>query len=252
MIYFKGSNGDLRKFPLDSNNTTIKSYSTYLHINKGETDKKKSNMFHVCSKFFTVLFLELLCFLLGYLFKEENLQNFVPKFNKDHLRVLGEKESEDVDKLIHLDEPYKKFEKSFNKHIDLLINHTSTSWEDMCYFRNVRISSYGKMWEKEKFEHWVNKTYKNATDFYGKISEEYKIFKKSHPTDKELSTFFKKKKKELYKFEGKEHERFLEYMQICIEEWIHIERTHNPKTFSSCSLFKKKGNYQLLINEQDK
>ncbi|CRG84725.1 Plasmodium exported protein, unknown function [Plasmodium relictum] len=252
MIYFEGLNCDLRKYLLDSNSATIKNDYTNSYIDKGEIAKKKSCMIPINLKLFAVLFLGLLYFLLGCLFKEENLQISVPKFNKDHLRTLVEKESENVNKLVYLDNRYKNFEKKFNKFIVSLIRNILNDWEDMCYNNNIRLSPFGRIWEQEKFEYMFNKILQDTKDIYDKISEEYRIFKKSYHTDKEYSTFFKEKKKDLNKFKEKNLEWISKFSDLCKKEWKYIESSRNFKIRPLRSLFKKKKNYEMLWNKMEK
>ncbi|CRG83983.1 Plasmodium exported protein, unknown function [Plasmodium relictum] len=183
MLYFKRSNGDLRKCLLDFSNITIKSYSTYSHINKGEKYKKKSIMIPVFLKIFTALFLGILCFLLGCLFKEKNLQISAPKFNKDHLRILVEKESWYLNSLEYMNRPPEEFERHLIKFIVSIMKDMLINWEDICFNRNVRLHPLGGTWKREILKHWFDKVHRDIKNICDKISEECEIFNKGYSTD---------------------------------------------------------------------
>ncbi|CRG85693.1 Plasmodium exported protein, unknown function [Plasmodium relictum] len=212
------------KYLRDSNNTTIKNYSTNSCINKRETANKKSRIIPIFLKLFTMLFLGLLCFLLGCLFKEENMKIYVSKFDKDHLRILAEKESEYINKYEYLDKTHENFKEEFKRIITSLVDYILIYWENMCYHNSSRLSLFGRIWEQEKYEYLFNKIIKDIKDISGKFSGEYKIFKKKDHTDKECSAFFKKKKKDLTKFEEKQHRWIIAYSDKCKKEWKYIER----------------------------
>ncbi|CRG84217.1 Plasmodium exported protein, unknown function [Plasmodium relictum] len=242
MIYFIRSNGDLRKYILDSNSIITKSYPTNSYINKGKTAKKKINMIPICLKLFTVLFLGLSCFFLECLFKKENMQISILKFNKDHLRTLAEKESEIINKLEYMNGPYNKFEEDFKKITVSLIRNVLENWEDMCYINNVRLSIYGRKWEQEKFDYLFSEILKDIKDIHRKIFEEYKEYEKSYHTDKEYSTFFKKKKKDLNQFEKMQYKWTNKYEERCRKEWEYLESSRDLEKLrneqKSCNLGK--------------
>ncbi|CRG84192.1 Plasmodium exported protein, unknown function, partial [Plasmodium relictum] len=187
------------------------------------------------------------------LFKEENLQISVSKFNKDHLRVLAEKESKNVNNLVYLDKPFKQFEKHFIELIVSLVKSMHAFWENMCYYNDVRLSQFGRTWEQEKFNYWFDKMHKDTKNICDKISEECRVFKKSYPSDKEYPSFFKKKKKELNEFEKKQIKWFFSYIDVCEKEWSYIKSLrNNPGICPLKCLFKKGKNYEMLKNEQNK
>ncbi|CRG85463.1 Plasmodium exported protein, unknown function [Plasmodium relictum] len=221
------------EYTKDSSSTITNSYPINSHINKGKTDKMNSNTTLIYLKLFTVLFLGFSYFFLERLLKKENMQISVSKFNKNHLKTLAEKESENINKLEYVNELYKKFKEDFKKTAVSLIRNVLENWEDMCYINDVRLSIYGRKWEQEKFEYLFSEILKDIKDIHNKISEEYRIFKKSYHTDKEYLTFFKKKNKDLNQFKKRQYEWTNKYEEKCRKEWKYLERLRNKK--KSCN-----------------
>ncbi|CRG96925.1 hypothetical protein PGAL8A_00450600 [Plasmodium gallinaceum] len=120
-------------------------------------------------------------------------------------------------------------------------------WENVCFDLGVRYSLFGREWEQENFNHWYNKISDDIKDFNDKVLAEYTLLWESCPNDKECSTFFKKKKKELSKVCKVIEDWFRKYVKKCEDEWNHFNNKNVPTFYNS--IFKyNKINYKPLIN----
>ncbi|CRG85765.1 Plasmodium exported protein, unknown function [Plasmodium relictum] len=203
MIFFKGLIDNLNKWFLALCNILTKKYFTYLHINRREIIKKRNYKISVHFKLFIILFLTFLTFLLECLIKQRNLLISSLRFNENHLRLLAEKEQDDMNKHIHIDKSWEKYNKYFKDTKLALIEYMLYNWEIRCKYYDVRCTIDGRVWEQEKFKDFYDKLCEDMESIQTMVTEEYEKLKKSSLKDKKLSEFFKKKRKELNKFKDK-------------------------------------------------
>ncbi|CRG84890.1 Plasmodium exported protein, unknown function [Plasmodium relictum] len=194
MIFVKGLIDDLNKWLLEPNIMVRKNYSMYLHITRRGITKNKNGNISIGFKFLTILFFILLCFLL-----EENLSISSIKFNKDHLRMIAERNRENENDHLQTDVLWKRYNKYIEDMERELVKYLLRKWEYLCSKYKIKYTIYGRIWEQEKFEYFLGKL-QAIQDIYHIVAQEYEKFKEGYPTDNELSNFFKNKKKELNEF----------------------------------------------------
>ncbi|CRG85046.1 Plasmodium exported protein, unknown function [Plasmodium relictum] len=205
---------DLNREILASNSMNMKSYSTYLHINKEGIIKVMSCTIPVIFKLFTMLFPVFLCFLL-----EENLSISVIKFNKCYLRILSETELENKNNPAYNDTLLESFFEFFKNEKISLKMRAYKKWEEMCFFEGVRYSLDGRSWERDKFQEWYDKMQKDIDSFRASTVDEYNKLKESFSKDAECSEFFIMKRKEWKKYKDSTYKLFKKYVKDCNEEW---------------------------------
>ncbi|CRG84867.1 Plasmodium exported protein, unknown function [Plasmodium relictum] len=208
MIFVKGLIDDLNKWLLAQNMNVTKNCSMYLCITRRGITKNKNGNISIGFKFLTILFLLLFFFLL----EQENPSISSIKFNKDHLRMIAERNKENWNDRLQTDVLWKRHNKYIEDMERELVKYLLNKWEYLCKKYKIKYTIYGRIWEQEKFEYFLDKL-QEIQNIYHIVAQEYEKFKKGHPTDNERSKFFKNKKKELNEFKYRmKNESFKNYL----------------------------------------
>ncbi|CRG85620.1 hypothetical protein PRELSG_9900700 [Plasmodium relictum] len=222
MIFVKGLIDDLNKWLLAQNMNVTKNCSMYLCITRRGITKNKNGNISIGFKFLTILFLLLFFFLL-----EENVSISSIKFNKDHLRIISERNIENGNGHLQTDILLKRHNE-FTRNIEKeLVEHLLHKWEYLCRKYKIKYTIYGRVWEQEKFEFFLDKLHE-IKNIFRIVAQEYRKFKEEYPTDDERSKFFKNKKKELNEFKYRmKNESFKNYLNKFEEDCKKCENKKN-------------------------